>query len=272
MKKAFTHGGLFHADDVFSAALLTYLYPDISIERGFDVPEAYEGIVFDIGFGKYDHHQEQKEIRENEVPYAAFGLLWREYGERILGKAQAEKFDETFVQPLDLSDNTGNKNELAEMIGLFNPGWDETVDTDLCFHKAKEIALQILKRKFAYLQGEEKAEQIVAENMKKTKNHVLVLDKFVPWKKTLIGTDIYFVIFPSQRGGYCAQGVPIEKDSTELKYPFLEKWRGKTREELRAISGITTLNFCHNSGFLIATDKLEDAIKACQESMKTPFA
>ena len=32
--KAFTHGGKFHADDVFSAALLLYLNPEIQITRG----------------------------------------------------------------------------------------------------------------------------------------------------------------------------------------------------------------------------------------------
>ena len=55
--KAFTHGGKFHADDVFSAALLLYLNPEIQITRGNKVPEDYDGIVFDIGRGEYDHHQ-----------------------------------------------------------------------------------------------------------------------------------------------------------------------------------------------------------------------
>lgn len=35
------------------------------------------------------------------------------------------RFDEKFVQPLDLNDNTGEKNELASMIGMFNPVWDD---------------------------------------------------------------------------------------------------------------------------------------------------
>ena len=72
---AFTHGGKFHADDVFSAALLFYLNPEIQIGRGNQVPENYEGIVFDIGRGAYDHHQKESRVRENGVPYAAFGLL-----------------------------------------------------------------------------------------------------------------------------------------------------------------------------------------------------
>lgn len=68
--KAFTHGGKFHADDVFSAALLLYLNPEIQISRGNQVPEDFDGIVFDIGRGAYDHHQKDSRIRENGVPYA----------------------------------------------------------------------------------------------------------------------------------------------------------------------------------------------------------
>ena len=55
--RAFTHGGKFHADDVFSAALLFYINPEITILRGNRVPDDFDGIVFDIGRGAYDHHQ-----------------------------------------------------------------------------------------------------------------------------------------------------------------------------------------------------------------------
>ena len=105
--RAFTHGGKFHADDVFSSALLLYLNPQITITRGNRVPEGYDGIVFDIGRGRYDHHQRDSRVRENGVPYAAFGLLWEELGGEILGGTLAQRFDEEFVQPLDNNDNTG---------------------------------------------------------------------------------------------------------------------------------------------------------------------
>ena len=61
--KAFTHSGKFHADDVFSSALLLYLNPEITITRGSKVPEGYDGIVFDIGRGEYDHHQKDSRRR-----------------------------------------------------------------------------------------------------------------------------------------------------------------------------------------------------------------
>lgn len=39
---AFTHGGKFHADDVFSSALLLYINPEISITRGNSVPDDFK--------------------------------------------------------------------------------------------------------------------------------------------------------------------------------------------------------------------------------------
>ena len=78
---AFTHGGKFHADDVFSSALLLYINPEIHITRGNKVPDDFEGIVFDIGRGSFDHHQKDSRIRENGVPIccvrAALGGAWK---------------------------------------------------------------------------------------------------------------------------------------------------------------------------------------------------
>ena len=149
---AFTHSGKFHADDVFSAALLLYLNPEIMITRGNRVPEDFDGIVFDIGRGQYDHHQKDSRIRENGIPYAAFGLLWEELGADILGEDLAQRFDEAFVQPLDNNDNTGEKNELATLIGNFNPTWDAEGSNDEAFFQAVSVAGMILENKFERLE------------------------------------------------------------------------------------------------------------------------
>ena len=111
---AYTHAGKFHADDVFSAALLRILRPDIRFVRAMGLPEGFEGFAFDIGWGRFDHHQKDAPVRENGVPYAAFGLLWREFGQTLLGE-EADNFDEHFIQPLDLEDNTGCGHPLASI-------------------------------------------------------------------------------------------------------------------------------------------------------------
>ena len=117
--RGFTHGSKFHSDDVFATAFLKIINPGIEIIRGFEVPEDFDGIVYDIGRGKFDHHQQDKEYRDNGCPYAAFGLVWREFGEYYVGTEEAERFDHEFVQPLDESDNTGKSNVLATIIDEF---------------------------------------------------------------------------------------------------------------------------------------------------------
>ena len=276
--KAFTHGGKFHADDVFSAALLLYLNPEIQISRGNQVPEDFDGIVFDIGRGAYDHHQKDSRIRKNGVPYAAFGLLWEALGAEILGEELALSFDETFVQPLDNNDNTGEKNELASLIGNFNPAWDAEGGTDEAFFQAVSVAGMILENKFERCRGNERAdrrvEEILAEQERAIKageipaenRQILILPEFVPCQKHLSETEIAFVIFPSNRGGYCIQ--PQKREySLNYKCSFPSAWLGLENEELEAASGIAGAVFCHKGGFLMTTETLEEAVQAAKISL-----
>ena len=282
--KAFTHSGKFHADDVFSSALLLYLNPQITITRGNRVPEEYDGIVFDIGRGRYDHHQRDSRVRENGVPYAAFGLLWEELGSGILGETLAQRFDEEFVQPLDKNDNTGEKNELASLIGNFNPVWDETEAADgvteekrdrglsVGFLRAVQVAGMVLENKFARYRADaradEKINQVLA--MQETQGgdaRILVLPEFVPCQKRLKETDTAFVIFPSNRGGYCIQ--PQKKpDSMNYKCSFPKQWLGLENEELQKATGLASAGFCHKGGFLMTVGDEADAIRACEISLE----
>ena len=268
--KAFTHGGKFHADDVFSAALLLYLNPEIQITRGNKVPEEYDGIVFDIGRGEYDHHQIDSRIRDNGVPYAAFGLLWEQLGAGILGEELAQEFDEAFVQPLDNNDNTGEKNELASLIGSFNPSWDENGGTDEAFFRAVSVAGMILENKFARYLGNERADKRIEEVLETRDqtgdSRILVLPEFIPCQKRLSETEVAFVIFPSNRGGYCIQ--PQKKEySLNYKCSFPSEWLGLENEELQKETGLSSATFCHKGGFLMSVGDLSDAIRACQISL-----
>ena len=276
---AFTHSGKFHADDVFSAALLLYLNPEITITRGNQVPENYEGLVFDIGRGQYDHHQKDSRIRDNGVPYAAFGLLWEKLGPEILGEELALKFDESFVQPLDINDNTGEKNELATLIGNFNPGWDSKSSNDEAFFQAVSVAGMILENKFERYLGNERADRRVEEVLTEhaaslasgdtpaENTNILILPEFIPCQKRLSETNIAFVIFPSNRGGYCIQ--PQKKEySMNYKCSFPVEWLGLENEELAAVTGLKSAGFCHKGGFLMTTGELADAVQACHISME----
>lgn len=271
-----THGGKFHADDVFSGAFLTILKPGIQIERAFQVPEGYAGLVFDLGWGRFDHHQQGAPVRENGVPYAAFGLLWREFGEEFLlrhcekedAAREFARFDEQFVQPLDLDDNTGCGSELASAIGDFNPVWDSSAEPDDCYREAVAFAKALLSKHFETVFASVRASGSVREAYSHMEEHVVILPFYCPWKQVLAGTDAWFVVYPSQRGGFGAQTVPARQGEGGSPYDFPAAWAGKSAEELAALTGLSAIRFCHNNRFLTTADTLEDAVAACRLAME----
>lgn len=272
--KAFTHAGKFHADEVFATAALRFLNPGLSVRRGFRVPQPFEGIVYDIGFGRFDHHQQNAEKRPNGIPYAAFGLIWREFGARVLAafmppeaiEEEAARFDEKFIQHIDKDDNTGCGDILGDLIGTFNPVWDSEASADSCFAEAVEFAGVILKKRFESLAAAVRARRMTQEALAQMKDGVVTLPAYAPWKGVLTGSGAQFVIYPSQRGGYSVQCVPRADQSHTLPYPFPAGWAGLSEEELPKESGIATLRFCHNSRFLVTVGTIEDAYQACRKA------
>ena len=267
-ENAVTHLGKFHADDVFSTALLQILNPNLKVERVASVPENFDGIAYDIGLGEFDHHQKDAEVRENGVPYAAFGLLWRTFGKYLLSEQEAQIFDEKFIQSLDIDDNTGVSDPVAMLIGAFNPTWDSDADQTERFWQAVEFAKGILLRRIESSKSLERAAQVVKKALENEQDGIVILDKFAPFKQVLQDSDAQFVVYPSQRGGYSAQAVSSNEAPYGLKCPFPKEWRGLRDDEISAVSGIKTLRFCHNSGFLIAADELDDTVKACKEAKR----
>ena len=234
--KGFTHGGKFHADDVFSTALLQILRPDIQVTRGFVVPDDFDGIVYDVGGGMFDHHSEPRECRPNGVPYAAFGLLWRLLGAQLVGEHQARLLDENFIQPWDLNDNTGEQNSRADAIGSFNPLWDSKDDPDVCFWRAVPVAKQILENEIAAANAVNRAADTVRRAYASMKAGIVVLPAYMPWKNGLYKTDAM-------------------------------AWAGKPEDKLREVSGLGRRG-CHPSRFLITADDKATAIEACRRTLR----
>jgi len=260
MTRAFTHGGVFHADDVFAAALLKiYFKSGIEIKRVFKVPKDVEegDIVFDIGGGKYDHHQDGSPVRENGIPYAAFGLLWREIGPILVGEERAQMLDNMVVAPLDNADNGGPGNPLSAMISAFNPNWDEPGNADACFDEAVSFAVKFLEKEIARMNSARRAEALVKDALEQAEDQrIVVLEQFVPWQSVLCQDERpLFVVFPSLRGGWNAQVVPQELGSRTARQDFPAEWLGEKPEGL---------NFIHPGRFLIAAKNKDTAIRLCQ--------
>ena len=252
-----THAGTFHSDDVFSVAFLKMINPDIKIVRSYVVPEDFKGIIFDVGFGEFDHHQADNECREDGVPYASFGKLWKAFAPSLYSEEVVAGIDKNFIESLDNSDNTGRENAVAFAISTFNPLWDSDSNGDKEFERAVEWASVLLEN---VIKTELKRVEMQTELLdiyKKTLNKkIIVLDRFMPFKKALWNTEAVFVIYPSKRGGYQVQGVPINADTVELKKAFPKEWCEKPPK------GVT---FCHNSRFLISVEDKETAIRLCEE-------
>ena len=119
---AITHAGKFHADDVFAIVLLEKIKENLVIYRVDQLLEENiqsEAIVFDIGYGNFDHHQkngngyhEKGNESKKAIPYAAFGLLWNHFGMELCEKLYPEnpvelwkEFEHSLVLGIDAIDN-----------------------------------------------------------------------------------------------------------------------------------------------------------------------
>lgn len=259
-----THTGVFHADDVFSAALLMILNPEIEIKRVMRAPDGVsdDTIVFDIGFGCYDHHQRDGEVRANGIKYAAFGLLWRAFGSELVSESSVQTFDKTFVQSLDDADNGGAVNAMYQAIASIVPNWDDdNQNMDTAFFKAVDFAHAILEREISRMVSIERSHAEVQYALDHSDGEIVILDRFVPWQDILIPSTAKFVIFPSLRGGWSAQAIPSTLSGRDQKVPFPEIWAGAEKEVLQTyIPGMT---FCHPGRFMIGAETMEAAIQAC---------
>ena len=81
-----THSGTMHTDDIFSTAFLDLYLGNIKVFRTTDIPLDInkDVIIYDIGRGKFDHHQEDALKRDNGITYCGFGLLWKEFGREFI--------------------------------------------------------------------------------------------------------------------------------------------------------------------------------------------
>ena len=214
---ALTHNGQFHVDDIFSAALLRYINPEISFVRTNTIPSDFNGIVFDVGGGKYDHHQEGAEVRSNGVKFAAFGLLWRDLGSEILGD-DSELEDELWVQAIDYSDNTGEgKGPIQFLFGALNPCINTNQTPDEQFELAVQIATALLTARINSIIAKQKTREELQQYIENSSDHILVMDNFVPWQTRTTCDEFRFVIYPSNRteGEWTVQSVPFSPGTNE---------------------------------------------------------
>ncbi len=253
----YTHGGVFHADDVFSVALIQLGFQGIKVERGFN-PESQDGVlVIDIGGGEFDHHQEAMSIRENGIERASLGKLWEALRPE-LPQVVFNRLDEALVQEIDSHDCTGAPSALCSAISAMNLNWDEESNPSTqmeAFCKAVEVAstvlISMLEGIFSKLQAKTEAEAAYASSSDK---RIVQLERFVPIGDTTM-PEGKFIVFPSLRGGFNAQAIR----GTGAAFP--QSWGGQSPEFFEEL-GVTGVTFCHKGCFILAAKTREEATKA----------
>ena len=111
-----THDGMFHSDDVFAVAALLIMLDGAPVVTNIMRTRETEAIVkadfvVDVGGeysaekNRFDHHQiGGAGARENTVPYASFGLVWKKFGTEITGEVSGA-VDRHLVSAIDAHDS-----------------------------------------------------------------------------------------------------------------------------------------------------------------------
>ena len=271
-----THNSKFHTDDIFAVAtLLLVLEKDykVTVVRSRD-PEVFSvaDYVADIGFvydpekNRFDHHQEGGAgVRENGVPYASFGLVWKKFGEQLCGNVEvAQRVEKKLVQPTDATDNGVQTFEptlpdvypytLDTMRRAFMPTWKEGAEhLDGIFMELVGFAKKLLMREITKAQHDKEAgdavKRIYTESQDK---RLIVLDQYYPAHEYLAAhPEPLFTVFPSSDDGTWLLKTIQDNPINGLNRKDLPKsWAGKRGDTFEKVSGVPGAIFCHNNLFL----------------------
>lgn len=283
-----THSGTFHADEVMATCILLNKYNEIKLFRTNSVSKK-DAFIYDIGFGKFDHHAiEFDKKRNNNIKYASCGLIWEEYGKEIINKLGIKNVDEFFesidkniIMDIDRDDNGQEldvvpmikQQNISSLIASFNPAWNSVKKENDCFLEAVIFSNTILNNMIGKMKSKEDAKDIIEEKINESKNGILILDCYMPWKDIVLlsknekAKSILYAIFPSKRGGYNVVATPKEIGSFSVKKPFPSSWGGKENEELQTISKVKTITFCHKGLFICACKTFDDAIEIAKKAI-----
>lgn len=304
-----THNSVFHADEVMTTAILQHVFGKGEIVRTNN-PYKYknnpEAIIYDIGYGEFDHHQKGGNgKRDNGVPYAACGLIWEKYGIKCINNIIKSMelnlseydiydiwriIDESIIQGIDANDNGYRPDPIPSIkylnisiiiSNLNNIPYYGGVNDDkqnFLFKDAVNICSKILSANIKKIADMKNSENVLKILIKERDNkHVLVLKKYIPWIRTVTESkdenEIWYVIFPSARnsGEWNMQAVPLTINTFDQRHPVPKSWWGGDKNTLPEITGVKTASFCHQSnGFLTAAGSLDDILKlaeiACKEN------
>lgn len=289
--KIITHSGNFHPDEIFAVATLKILFGEgVEVIRTRDVntfsSKALEDIVLDVGLvydaskKRFDHHQQGGAgKRENGIPYASFGLIWKHFGEKVAGsKRVADSLEEKLVLPIDAGDNGIDTFQKANkyfkpyllegVLISFLPTWKEKdVNIDDAFLKAVSFAKTLLEREIikaqAFIDGEAEVEKAYAEAEDK---RIVILNNTYSWRDVIAQypEPLFVIMNDGKQTTWAVSAVRKDGVSFQSRKLFPESWAGKVGSELAKVSGVPDSNFCHNGRFIAVANSKEGALRLAQ--------
>lgn len=292
MVKVVTHNGRFHADDVFAIATLQLHLgvENVEVIRTRDEEVIADGDwvadvggVYDPEHKRFDHHQIGAPIRENGIPYAAFGLVWKHVGGAVAGnQAIADDIERTLVMAIDAADNGVSlvrltdhnirPATLSDMVGLFCPARNSGEDQDAAFLEAAAVARRIIECAIGHaaiaVEMRISADQAYAAASDK---RLLVFD--APMSRSLMieYPEVLYLVCPDDPAintNWIAVAIAKSKDTFEPRKRFPATWSGLRDEELARVSDIPDAVFCHRTGFLFVAGSKEGALTAAQKMLE----
>lgn len=285
--KIVTHNAGFHTDDIFAVAILSLVLEkegkEFDIFRSRDEKIIKEGdYVVDVGgiyddsINRFDHHQEGGAgKRENGIPYASFGLVWKRFGEDLCGnKEVADRIDKRIVQPIDAIDSgvqfldfkvEGLRPfDVGFITASFYPTWKESpFEVDQTFTNLVLYSKILLSRIIKSESDGFESENVVLDLYKNSadKRVVVIESSLYSWNKVLskFPEPLYAIYNNVNNNTWSMKGVRDDSSSFVYRKFLPEIWSGKRDEELEKITGVKGVVFCHNGRFM-AVAKTKEAI------------
>lgn len=291
-----THDGTFHADDLFATAALSILNNgNVKIIRSRNQKIINKGdYVYDVGgiydpeINRFDHHQKGGAgKRENGIPYASFGLVWRTYGEKICkSKEIGDIIDKKIAQPIDAIDNGVDLvNSIfkyimpygADQVFLSNiPTWKESnEDIDKIFKKQVKKIIELLKREIEVARVDIEGRDLILKAYKNSKDkRIIIVDIDFPrylFQDTLskLPEPLYFIYPSSHSNGWKVEAIKKSPETMESRKYFPESWRGimENSGKLKEVTGVFDAEFCHASGFFLTVGSKEGAVALANKAL-----
>jgi len=295
MKIIGTHSGSHHADDAIGVSILLQLYPAATVVRSRD-PAVWAkcDALVDVGGehdafrNRFDHHQKGFSVRrENGIPYAGAGLVWREWGicyvqdictwlGTVEAKAVAAEVDARLIQHADAVDSGVNVPgpqdfSLSGIISTMNATWQDVASPaqdDERFLEAVALASTVLKNLVRTVAAEHRAVVKVMTGQPLANGRILVLDTArLPFDAVIVEKmpHVLFVVYPeSSDKQYQVRVVPKVLGTYEARADLPEAWAGLRDGDLAAVTGVADAVFCHNGRFICGAQSRAGAIRLAE--------